>query len=246
MEVNFSKYMDEYRGLVGSSEDPGDSLHHTMYFYSCFRLLKLFKPEQLDIYRSLYYFDWERYGIYVRSYQVGWWDEPDRMSRDQCTPLVIAMGLYGLKKRLLIFTLWHILRLGFFTNIRRNGSERSNDGEVYNSEGMRRNYNPKLPDLSGPEFWGLLIRGLNLWVFYPFLVLADLQTLFSALIWRYQTKGNDVLNHVLIVRYIVHKYPTPLGWLAAKVMDRPKMYEKFTKYCVRIGLPLHKWFANLI
>jgi len=169
-------------------------------------------------------------GFYRRSPDSDWTGDFDRMSRDQSTPLVAAMGVLGLHKFLFFHLLAHILRLGFFTNIRRNGATKENHG-LPTPNGKVFNYSIKLPDIAGPSFWGLYFRGFRFLgiICYPVLCLLDLELLVGAIAWKYR-KGNDVLNYLVLTRYARYRLPTPISWLGFKLEDKQLLKTKLDVY----------------
>jgi hypothetical protein len=169
-------------------------------------------------------------GFYRRSPDSDWTGDWDRMSRDQSTPLVAAMGAMGLYKHLFWHLLSHVLRLGFFTNIRRNGATKENHGKPTPNNKIF-NYNIKLPDFAGPSFYALYIRGFGLMalVFYPILCILDIELLAGAIAWRYR-KGNDVLNYLVLTRYARHRLPTPISWLGLKLEPKKELWRKLNLY----------------
>lgn len=156
-----------------------------------------------------------------------WYSHCDRFSRDQAIPLVISFGYMKDRKSLKRFFMAHLKRgLLFMTNTRRNGTTKRNHGKEYkfdtkNQKWLKRNYNKKIPDFTGPEFWGLYIRGFeNKWL-YPILLISDLQSLVSAIVRRLM--GNiDVINHTMISAYSKDVMPTPLSIFTNRFINCPK------------------------
>src|SRR5690606_36918964 len=120
---------------------------------------------------------WINQGNYCRHPDPSkWYSKSDVMSRDQATPNVIAMGLTNNRKLLLDFFKGHLKRgLLFMTNTRHNEPS---------------NTKAKLPDVTGPEFWGYYIRGFKLWFLWPILLIFDLETLITSLTKLF--KKNDL------------------------------------------------------
>ena len=171
-------------------------------------------------------------GFYRRSIDSDWTSDFDRYSRDQATPNVCAMGLLGLHKQLFFHLLAHVLRLGFFFNIRKNGTTKENHGTKYANGTRTRNYNVRVPDIAGPSFWAIYFRGFT-WLgvlVYPILCFLDIELLLGSILWRYYRKGNDVLNYLCLTRYARARLPTPLSWLALKVEDKQLLKTKLTLY----------------
>lgn len=215
--------------MIGSKEDPGDSLHRVCMYALGELWFKGMRPSLPMAYCIE--------GSWVRYPGPGWWSDKDRLSRDQATPLIILMG-YTSKKLLFIFLLKHILRLGFFTNTRRNGATRLNHGtDKYagHPEDGQYDYSWKLPDFITLEFIAIYIRACGFWFLYPILCILDLETLLSSILWKYR-KGTDVLNHLIASTYFINKYPTPTSLLAYRLIDRVAFNEKMSYYFNRIGL----------
>jgi len=172
-------------------------------------------------------------GFYRRSPDTDWSGDYDRMSRDQSIPLVAAMGAVGLYKHIFFHLLSHILRLGFFTNIRRNGTTKLNHGtKKYVSDTPLYNYNPKPPDFAGPSFWALYLRGfwpLGL-ALYPVLCVLDLSLLVHSLLWRYHYTHDDCLSYLILTRYSRSRLPTPLSYLALRIENKQDLKTKLDVY----------------
>jgi len=187
-----------------------------------------------------------------------WYSEYDRMSRDQMIPNLIAWGAWGLSERLSAFFLGHLRRgLLFMTNTRKNGSTASNHGDKFRSDAKPlkwyhklilkyktpllpvpdgyRNYNWKLPDLTGPEFLSYYIRGLGLKWLYPVLMLLDLELMVNAIIKNWWKKeDSDVLNHVVSSIYANKVMPTMVSRFTNKYINSSrhldkKMYQYFNR-----------------
>ena len=156
-----------------------------------------------------------------------WYGETDRLSADQARSLLTAIAAWphnvNLGRR---FAAQHLKRgLLFMTNTRRNGATKENHGEAYkvvNGKVVRRNYNWKLPDVTGPEFWALLIRACRYRKLRFILPLLDASALFSAL-WSKVKFHKDVRNRVQMSLIGVTNYPTAISRLAARIYLTPKV-----------------------
>lgn len=143
----------------------------------------------------------------------------DRMSRDQLQSMVIAMGYWD-QQQLKQLTWGHLKRGFIFTNnTRQNGATKRNHGANGYS------YAWKFPDITGPEIWGNFIRAFNAWWLYPLLVIFDIELFGGAIRWRFFSKHNIALNHTLSQMQAIDRMPTPLSWLASKIMPVPKLIE---------------------
>lgn len=143
------------------------------------------------------------------------------MSRDQTTPLLISFVVLGMYKRLGMYFLRHLMRLLLFTT-----NTRKND-IVLNKK--------KLPDLTGPEFWGIYIRSnpVTAILLYPLLCIFDLETLIGSVIRRNQSveKDDDVINHLTMCIFQAQNYPTPISYIARKINKYDDMMAKLKSYC---------------
>lgn len=194
-------------------------------------------------------------GLYVRHPDKKYWYSDDnRMSRDQCFPLIICLGALGFKRRLFNFFIRHLMLRGglFTTNTRRNHATKENHGTTRytNPAPLRwyhklilklripflpvpedyKNYNWKLPDFTGLSFWGAYIRGFGLWWLYPLLCVLDLEFFINSIIKRFKN-DHHVINHIVEATYNSYKYPTPLSWVANKfINDDEDMIKRMRDY----------------
>lgn len=144
-------------------------------------------------------------GVYVRHRKSteAWHSDPGEFSRDQQTPLVIAMGLYGDKSRLWRLFRKHMFRLGKYQNA----------------------------DVMGPTHFSYYLRAFGWSWSYPILLLTDLAMVIGVLIrcWQASRDKDDVgddLNQILALLQAKLSLPTPLSELARKlyVKLRPHNY----------------------
>jgi len=190
-------------------------------------------------------------GNYVRHPDIDkWYSNSNVMSRDQATPNVIVWGFTGSMSRLWEFFKWHVIRLGFMTNTRRNGQYPTEElhNEKYPDERLKAkwDYSWKLPDACGPEFFGLYIRGFRFWALYPVLLFTDLETVINSILRRCN-KNTDVLNHVAICLYGKYIMPTPWSWLANKINSSKDLNGKMAQYFSGEDPPyLAEMYADLI
>jgi hypothetical protein len=205
-------------------------------------------------------------GVYKRHDDEDFWYSSDGvMSRDQCMPLVLSMAARKASGHLYRFFHAHLGRgLLFTTNVRKNGSTPSNHGQQFNPAAKPltefhknvieyniplvslpdgyRNFNWKLPDITGPSFWATYIRAFDLWFLYPLLLILDLEFLGNSLIAASNPQDNDVLKHVMTATYFDQKYKTPWVWLANKYVNKSKdMIRRLTNYFDAPGEP---WFMT--
>lgn len=164
-----------------------------------------------------------------------WYSRPGVNSRDQDSPVVIGMGLMN-KKRLFRYFLQHMKRLFLFNgNTRRNGASPKNHGNyerlqtppalswwqklvikykipIFTLPEGYRNYNWKMPDISGFEFFSYYIRATNIKILYPLLLILDLDMLVNAIIKKYNKKEYDIINHMNSCCLAYFRMPTPITW----------------------------------
>jgi hypothetical protein len=189
-------------------------------------------------------------GAWVRHPSEGWWSDGDRLSRDQSTPLVIVLSEFFSRRLLRRFFFQHLRRFFFFTNTRRNGATMGNDGEEKypgRPEWGKHNYSWKVPDFIGFEFLAIYIRAFRAWWFYPLLLIFDLETLISSVLWWYRDRDTDVLNHIIVCNYATRVYPTPISKLAKRLNKYELMKSKMDHYFDRVGLPemSRLWYSGL-
>lgn len=175
-----------------------------------------------------------------------WYGHYDRTSRDQLTPLVILAGLCNREELKSIFQ-DHLGRgLLFAYNTRRNFVYPTLEEHLSKSTSdVPWRYGWKLPDLTGPEFWALYIRGFNLRILYPLLALCDLHTLIGSVVIRLN-KQNDVINHALILEYSRVRTPTFVSLLARAITPRAILQERLDRFFGREEEPpLNQLFSEL-
>ena len=176
-----------------------------------------------------------------------WYFDPDRMSRDQWTPNAIAVGmldLYDHRKRML----WgHGKRLWLFTtNTRRNW--------VYPPGNPKheadQDYSWKIPDITILSSWGYYIRSFHAYPLYPLLCLFDLELLGNSLLWRWKfqkrPEDTDILNHTNSLLQARKSMPTPLSWLARKILSADKILEKLQAYFEPAGPRIDLLFREFL
>lgn len=209
--------------------DGGDSCHRVGMYYS---LLGIMKPIRRQLWYKSKAIDFKTTvlkhhvapGVLVRHPNLDWdASDWDRMSRDQLHPIIIACGYYD-KEELRKLTVGHAKRLFLFTNnTRKNGATKRNHGKM--DSGEVRDYGWKLPDVTLFEIWALFIRAWGLRVLWPLLWLLDLELLGGAIRWRYFRKHNIAMNHTLTQLQAMDRLPTPVSWLAEKIMPVSELIE---------------------
>lgn len=185
-----------------------------------------------------------------------WYTDFDRMSRDQATGLLVGLAVTGQTKEILRFIMGHALRLFLFTtNVRRNGTTRTNHGKPIGN-GQTRNYTIKLPDLTGPDFWALEIRclfysikgksfvakALACLLMIPIqvvlLTILDLDVLVSVIMFnRSKSDSNVVDNLALKVSFAREVAPSLLSAIAYHLINKPKLIDKLNRFFSNPGDP---------
>jgi hypothetical protein len=162
-----------------------------------------------------------------------WYHDPNRMSRDQLTSNICALGFTS-KWTLSKLLLGNLLRgMLFATNTRENGATITNSQpmtllqRVQYFFGWRPNYYVwawSLPDFMDPSIWGAYIRGLSLWPLYPLLLLTDLVLVIQALITLYETDEgtatDDQLTQQMLLLQSEYRMWTPISKLAMWIYKR--------------------------
>lgn len=170
-----------------------------------------------------------------------WYSDWDRFSRDQAISLLIGMFMAGAYLQAFKFFLRHCTRgLLFMTNTRRNFMYPTLEEHLQKATpDVVWDYSWKLPDLTGPEFWSIYVRGfrypislfIGLWSlvigsFNPILISAgiltvlDLELLIGVLVkvlWYARTPTNDDDNNLIMSLMFSKKLTTPVSFLARKI-----------------------------
>ena len=237
--------LDEYGLPVGRKEDAGDSLHR-----ACMWLLGEVWFRNIAPAAALNLLKYQHTnGSWSRHPSEGWWADGDRLSRDQATPLVIALSECYPKYILWDFFIQHFKRGFFFFNTRKNGATLNNHGtdKYYgHPKDGQYDYAWKLPDPPGAEFFAIYIRALRIWWLYPMLLILDLETLIGSVIWKFKTGQTDVLNHMIVCEYATRVYKTPLSILAKRLNSKDQFNANLEYYFNRVGLieMAKLWYIN--
>jgi len=91
----------------------------------------------------------------------------------------------------------------------------------------------KMPDITGPTFWALYLRGFKLGKYlFPLLFVLDLFLIIDVLVWdkKDTEKDDDIINHTSMLLYSQLQLPTPASKLAARLSNRNNMMEKLKSY----------------
>ena len=161
-------------------------------------------------------------GVWVRHpHESGWTSDPEYTSGDQVRSMLTACIVKGETIAPRRFCLAHSKRgFLFMGNVRRNGSTPKNHGEVYeyeNGQPVRRNYNWKPGDFTGPEFWALLIRATRNEKKKWLLNYLDYATYKTAQYYQKKPPGDDIRNRLQVTIASTEVWPTKYS-LKAKAM----------------------------
>ncbi len=188
-------------------------------------------------------------GLYRRHPDEFFWgSRTNTMSRDQTVPLLGAMALYGMRRRVAQYMVGHAMRAFLFTtNTTPNWAYKT-----YNPNNLtwierikfffgwqpgRVVYATKLPDLTLFEFWALELRGLYHWafwpIFFPVLCVLDIHTWFGSWhkvnVYGRDPRNSDDRNHVNTLIVGLQVCPTPIMKFAAKLYrNRPWAFDQTT------------------
>lgn len=220
MTKDLRKYLDKFgmicRLQIDGSLDGGDTLANesTRYFFSP----HFHYPENLKMLEPAP-------GTFIRHPDITkWYSEPNRLSRDQIRSYLTACTMKGERDGPRRFSRNHRQRFYLFMpNTKRNGATKENHGQVYkyrNGRPIKRNYNWKPGDFTGPEFWAILIRSTwnrNLIWALPIL---DLSTLATAMFHKLSPPSNDIRNRLQIIISANERHPTWASRLAKSLYSR--------------------------
>lgn len=127
-------------------------------------------------------------------------------SRIPSTPLLAWLGTVGhepAQRSAKYLFLAHLKRALLFTwNTRDNGIPREEPAPW------------KLPDLTGPEIWAMWIRVFRVYLLYPLLLVFDVYTLLSSIIYRYLQSSTLQMDHIIVTDFSTRVMPTPTSLLA--------------------------------
>lgn len=198
----YPEWFDKYGLIVQSDGDGGDSAQRLGFYYTAAFLHhpngSRYQDNRWKLMRALDTIE-VKPGTYIRNPVR--WNDPGDFSRDQQTPLVIAMGFFKMDRRLFRMAKEHLKRFGKYQN----------------------------GDYASPEHWGFYIRSLRLWYLYPLLIMGDMFTLLNTLILclfkgRDPDNVGDDLNHILSLVQSHFIMPTPVSFIAKR------LYEDFRPY----------------
>lgn len=216
--------IDQYGVIANLNNDEGDSSNREGDFALCiaelFSMTLVSDADLLDMQA--------RYNLVLEKIKCGkgglqrgpnktpWTGQNDVMSRDQWIPNVIACGSMSLRSQLNYLLLGHLCRgLLFTTNTCADEYITGQPGGEW-----------KIPDLTVLSSWGLYIRAYVAWYLYPLLLIFDLEILVNSfiIVWQshYDPTETDVINQLNKLIQAKRYLPTPVSWLAAKVLKYDK------------------------
>lgn len=147
-------------------------------------------------------------GIFVRHPHplpdCEWQAEPRCTSRDQASRAILAFCVAGFKKAILSW-LWAMAKRGFF----------------HQNNMVAETGKWKMPDVMGIGEVTNVIRGLDLWLLYPVLLVLDLNLLISFIV-RKPWDGASLVCPDIVYSY--RKFPTPFSIIAYKVLTNDSQW----------------------
>lgn len=226
---NLGAYRDVYGLLVHAAParaSEGDSCNRTMAATVYFNTLGFIRTDEGLEVKEGYAGDrlhFERSpGRYCRHPEGGWVADIDNFTRDQSIVLQAAMVVMQDKTSMVALFKQRIKRLMFHFN-------------TVAGDDTPGSYETHFPDPPSPIEIAQFIRGMRLAVFYPLLLLLDLQLLIDLLIVRPIAKRNrnkdfDV-QFLPILLSCLSYYKTPVGSLAKFIYARtPNVESELRRY----------------
>lgn len=205
-------YRDKWGMITQKDFDGGDASHRTGLFYLGLYLNYQDDTNTVKIIKKSFLKDLNKIkketGVFIRHPDKSkWYSSPENFSRDQTTPLIVALGLMGEKEEVKA-NLKNVLRnYGFYPNTLKNWT---NQKKVFPLD---------FQDFAAMSDYASYIRALDYPLLYPVLMIADSQLLGSAVIRVImshldQDDSSDDINfttHLLQSEIVM---PTPLSKLA--------------------------------
>lgn len=170
-----------------------------------------------------------------------WYGRPWRFSRDQLIALLCGcinrqkneLATYVGKK---LFD-FHVDRwlLSAWNTIRNFQYPTESEHKLKSTPDVKWNPEPKTPDFTGPEVWGLWIRFWRTYPLYPLLLIFDLETLVGSILWRVKPRNDITRNHMLVMITQKNCMPTPISWLSLKISNKKDLTDRWWRYCEAVG-----------
>lgn len=215
--------IDAYGVIANNNNDEGDSSQREGSFALCISALnKLGLVSDSDFAALSARYDsvltkikCGKGGLHRGPNENAWTGQNDVMSRDQWVPNAIACGMTKSNNLNYLF-LGHLIRaLLFTTNTCADEYWTGQPGGQW-----------KVPDITVLSSWSIYIRSYNFWLFYPLMLIFDLETLVNSLIivWQsyYNPTETDVSNQINKLIQAHFCLPTPITWLSAKILTYDK------------------------
>ena len=169
-----AKYRDRFGLITQANGDGGDSCNRLAHYYAALAILNVpcddINRHPLDG----FYISVQRltarlpFGRYRRHADTSmWYGDMDNVTRDQMSPMIATMVLFGTTE---------LLRAHVALRVKRAMLHFSTHDQIEGAAG----YRLKLPDLPSPTEFANIIRGLKLKLLYPLLSLLDLALLHEA------------------------------------------------------------------
>lgn len=231
---SWQDFFDSYGVITQHKDlggDGGDSMQRTCsysYLASILRGLgrRYERSNYLDVIGQVNQFTITK-GQYRRHPDKHMWYSREGISRDQLIPFIMVLGEYGLGLSLKDLFVSHLKRgLLFASNTFHNWQFVDRAEHELKSKHNSRPWNGnawKLPDITGPDIWGLYIRAFKAKWAYPLLVVFDIYIFLDALFKRFVSNDRDCINMVLIFIHSQRVMPTPFSWLTKKIFPFNKV-----------------------
>lgn len=205
-------YRDKFNLITQKDFDGGDSAHRTGLFYLGLYLnykddSKVIVQIKKDFEKDLSKLEYKK-GHFVRNPDPDqWYSNPKNFSRDQTTPLIVALGVLDKKDIVFENMIQLIETFGFYPNSLKNWT---NKQKVFPLD---------FRDFAGLSDWGAYIRALDWKWAYPYLLISDTQLLGSTIIrlWFSHVDQDDSSDDLNLTVHLIQSdlnMPTPLSKLA--------------------------------
>ena len=205
-------YRDKFGLITQKDFDGGDASHRTGLFYLGLylnykedenKVIAIQKRFEEDLKKIEY-----KKGHFVRHPDpTKWYSNPKNFSRDQTTPLIVALGFLNKKDSVYENMIQLIESFGFYPNILKNWT---NKEKVFPLD---------YRDFAGLSDWGAYIRALEWKWAYPYLLISDTQLFGSSLIrlWFSHVDQDDSSDDLNLTIHLIQSdlvMPTPLSKLS--------------------------------
>lgn len=220
-------FRDKWGLITQKDFDGGDASHRTGLFYLGLYLnyqdddnvVKIIKKDFLKDLKKLKVDE----GTFIRHPDPNmWYSNPGNFSRDQTTPLIVALGVFGEKDEIKANFKNLIYNYGFYPNTLKNWT---NQKKVFPLD---------FQDFAAFSDYGAYIRALDYKFLYPVLMLTDAQLLGSSLIRVLiaqldQDDSSDDINFSVHLIQSELNMPTPLSKLAKWIYRNKLVNQEYKK-----------------